>query len=165
MPEKVESAVVNTGPLLALGLCDQVELLHRLFGRVLTSEVVIAELGRVSAQGRAPAVPGLPPAWLEVVALERPPDAFLQAYLDDGEAAVIALAQQLGISRVIIDERRGRLAARTMGLAVTGSLGILLRAKRLGFLEAVKPCLDEMQSHGVWLDSQLIRLVLREAGE
>jgi hypothetical protein len=33
----------------------------------------------------------LPPAWLEVVALERPPDAFLQAYLGDGEAAVMNL--------------------------------------------------------------------------
>ena len=55
-----------------------------------------------------------------------------------------------------MDERRGRTVARTMGLSVTGSVGILLKAKRQGLLPAVRPAIETMRSHGVWLsdDSQ-----------
>lgn len=162
---KAELVVVNTGPLLALGACGQVELLRALHQHVVVPPEVVSELRRVDSPGRAPAVAGLEASWLELVELRERPAGFLEAYLDDGEAAVIALAQQLGARWVVIDERRGRLAARALRLSVTGSIGILLRAKRHGLIEAVKPCLDSMHSAGVWLHEELIRLALNEAGE
>jgi hypothetical protein len=66
---------------------------------------------------------------------------------------------------VAIDERRGRLVAREMGLVVTGSLGVLLRAKRLGFIDAVGPRVAAMRRHGIWLGDALVRRVLAEAQE
>jgi len=71
----------------------------------------------------------------------------------------------MGLPLVIVDERRGRTAARTMGLRVTGSVGILLRAKRLGVLSEVGPCLRAMRAGGVWLSDRLVEFALREAGE
>lgn len=59
----------------------------------------------------------------------------------------------------------GDLWARSMGLAVTGSAGILLRAKRLGLVQAVKPCLSSMRERGVWLSSRLVDFILTESGE
>ena len=85
--------------------------------------------------------------------------------MDDGEASVIALAIELGCRLVVIDERRGRQVARLMGLEVTGTVGVLLRAKRQGMLPAVKPCLEAMRSRGVWLSDRLIAFALAESGE
>lgn len=160
-----EPIVINTSPLLALQVCGQIELLRALHSRVVVPQAVIAELERGQAGVGALALDAERPVWFEVVALPSPPSPLLQAYLDEGEAAVIALALELNITRVVIDERRGRAVARTMGLEVTGSIGVLLRAKQEGLLATVKPSLEAMQGHGIWLSERLRRFALREAGE
>ena len=105
------------------------------------------------------------PSWFDVRALSAPMPPILVAHLDQGEASAIALALEAGVGLVAMDERRGRLVAREMGLAVTGSLGVLLRAKRLGFIEAVAPRVAAMRRHGIWLGDALVRRVLAEALE
>jgi predicted nucleic acid-binding protein len=165
MPVASEPIVVNTSPLLALRMCGQIELLRTLHSRVVVPQAVITELERGQAGVDALALDAERPSWLEVVALPSPLSPLLRAYLDEGEASVIALALELGITRVVIDEQRGRAVARTMGLEVTGSVGVLLRAKREGLLAAVKPSLDEMHAHGIWLSERLQTFALREAGE
>lgn len=166
-----EPIVINTSPLLALAACGQMELLRRLHPRVVVPPAVITELERgqagtdSSAGTDSLALEAERPAWLEIVALSSPPSPLLEAYLDRGEAAVIALAVEQGIQRVVIDERRGRAVARTMGLEVVGSIGVLLRAKREGFIAEVKPSIDAMQAQGIWLSERLLEFALREAGE
>lgn len=140
-----EPIVINTSPLLALAACKQLELLRRLHRRVVVPEAVIAELERGQAGTQPMVLEAERPAWLEIIALTSSPSPLLTAYLDAGEAAVIALAMEQGIRRVVIDERRARTVARTMKLEVTGSIGILLRAKREGFIAEVKPSIEAMQ--------------------
>jgi predicted nucleic acid-binding protein len=83
----------------------------------------------------------------------------LVAHLDLGEASAIALALEARVPLVAIDERRGRLVARDVGLMVTGTLGLLLRAKRLGIIDAVAPRLAAMRQKGIWLGEALVRCV------
>ena len=52
-----------------------------------------------------------------------------------------------------------------MGLTVTGTLGVLLRAKRLGLIDALGPRVTAMRQKGIWLGDMLVRRVLTEAGE
>ncbi len=52
-----------------------------------------------------------------------------------------------------------------MGLVVTGTLGVLLRAKRLGFIDAIAPRVAAMRRRGIWLGDALVRRVLAEAQE
>jgi uncharacterized protein len=66
--------------------------------------------------------------------------------LHQGEAEAIAIATELKADMVLIDEQEGRQLASKTGLAVTGVLGILLRAKRAGTLTAVKPEIDLLRS-------------------
>lgn len=146
-----EPIVINTSPLLALAACAQLELLRRLHRRVVVPQAVITELERGQAAAKPLALEAERPAWLEVAALASAPSPLLTAYLDAGEAAVIALALEQGIRRVVIDERRARMVARTMGLEVAGSVGVLLRAKRLGFITEIKPSLAAMQAQGIRL--------------
>jgi predicted nucleic acid-binding protein len=161
MPAEDSDVVVNTGPLVALAACGQLDLLTAVHRRVVVPQAVAAEFGRGGPGDEAFVVPG----WVDVVAVGKPVSPLLLAYLDPGEAEVISLAIELGLPRVLIDERRGRVVARTMGLAVSGSLGVLLKAKREGLLPAIRPSIEAMTAHGVWLSAELCTLVLKEAAE
>jgi predicted nucleic acid-binding protein len=105
------------------------------------------------------------PEWVSIVALEQPVGALGQSTLDAGEAAVIELALQRRISLVAIDEARGRRAASAAGLTVTGSLGLLGRAKARGLVTAVAPYVAVMRTSGVYLDDALVRRFLDAMGE
>lgn len=163
MPEVSEPIAVNTGPLIALSAGGCLELLPQLHPRVVAPDAVLREFLR--GPSTAPSDPRLRPQWLEVLPLAGAPSAALVTQLDAGEAAVITLAIEHSIDLVVIDERRARLLARALGLRVTGSVGILLRAKREGLVPAIRPCLDAMQARGVWLSERLRAAALIEAGE
>lgn len=160
-----EPIVINTSPLLALAACNQLELLHHLHRRVVVPPIVLAELERGQIEAKPLGEASERPAWLETVALVSSPSPLLTAYLDEGEAAVIALAVEQSIRQVVIDERRARMVARTMRLEVVGSVGILLRAKREGLVAEVKPSLEAMQTAGIRLSERLLKFALQEAGE
>ena len=161
MPVASDAIVINTGPLIALAACDALDLLRQLHHHVLVPTAVVEEFARGGSGVAAPVLP----SWFDVRALSAPMPPILVAHLDQGEASAIALALEAGVGLVAMDERRGRLVAREMGLAVTGSLGVLLRAKRLGFIEAVAPRVAAMRRHGIWLGDALVRRVLAEALE
>ena len=83
-----------------------------------------------------------------------------------GEAEAIALATELKADIVLIDEQEGRQLASKAGLAVTGVLGVLLRAKRKGEIAAVKPEIDLLRSKARFFVSPLLEAkVLVAAGE
>jgi predicted nucleic acid-binding protein len=162
MPAASDTIAVNTVPLIALVACDSLDLLKHLHQHVLVPTAVVDEFGRGGPGGAIAA--GLP-AWLDVRTLRGPVPPMLVAHLDLGEASAIALALEARVPLVAIDERRGRLVARDVGLTVTGTLGLLLRAKRLGVIDAVAPRLSAMRQNGVWLGEALVRRVLAEAQE
>lgn len=85
--------------------------------------------------------------------------------LDKGEASVIQLALDNNIHTVVIDETAGRRVARLNGLAVTGSIGILLRAKSESHPFSMRKAIDRMQGHGIWLSDRVIAFALAQAGE
>lgn len=98
---------------------------------------------------------------------ENPNDALcrdLRAMLDEGEAQTISLAVRLGCG-VLMDERRGRQWATHYGVQVFGVLGVLLQAKRVGLIRAVRPCIDCLQAADYRLSSSLVEAVLRQADE
>ena len=69
------------------------------------------------------------------------------------------------IETVCIDETIGRRIARLYNLKVTGSLGILLRAKKEGYPLSLKQAIKKMQKKNIYLSSNLINSVLKLAGE
>jgi predicted nucleic acid-binding protein len=85
--------------------------------------------------------------------------------LDDGEAETLVLAQERGAQLAIIDEKCGRRYALQMGIPVTGTLGILLKAKQQGLIPALAPLLDELTTKQSWLSPALIAEARRLAGE
>ena len=94
-----------------------------------------------------------------------PDRADLLADLDRGEAEVIALAQELSADLVIIDERLARRHARRLGLTLTGTLGVLLKAKQLGYVKSVAPLIDRLRQDGIHLSDVVVAEVLALADE
>lgn len=90
----------------------------------------------------------------------------LQRDLDRGEAETIALGLELGADLALLDEREGRHAAQRLELRVTGVVGILLEAKSLDALEAIRPHLDALRHKaGFYLSEPVYRAALLVAGE
>jgi predicted nucleic acid-binding protein len=165
LPRQNREIVADTGPLIALDSCNQIQLLRELFSRVFVPQEVAREL---SVGGSTGLPKGLTPSlrkWISVKALTKKPEQLFTAALDDGEAEVIVLALELPCHLVLLDEPIARRVAQTLGLSYTGSLGVLLCAKRKGLIGAIKPSIDLMLGRGVRIKKDLIEAVLLTAGE
>jgi predicted nucleic acid-binding protein len=163
MPER--EVISNTSPLLYLHQVDQLDLLHRLYRRVVIPPAVREELRVGAQQGFAtPDVDQI--GWLEVRA---PADMTLLPMVIDlgaGEAEAIALALATPGSLLILDDRLGRRIAHLRALTYTGTLGVLVKAKQEGYLAAVGPIIAALQGRTTMrLTRDLVGQVLRAAGE
>ena len=164
MPEEARLVVVNTTPIIALSLIGELDLLRLLYGQVLAPPSVEAEV-LAGGRGGIGASELQKASWLRINSLQDPNRADLLADLDRGEAEVIALAQELNADLVIIDERLVRLHAKRLGLTLTGTLGVLLRAKQLGQVKAVAPLIARLRQGGIHLSDLVVTQVLALADE
>lgn len=148
--------VADAGPLIALRQIDHLDLLRIVFERVTVPEIVAREV--------APTIPELP----DWIAVERIPLAAAPPEwpnLDDGERAALLLARAISARLVLIDDLDGRNAAIRSGLAITGTAGVLLLAKRTGSIAEVRPLLDQLSSTGFYPGREIRRSVLAAADE
>ena len=123
--------VSDTTPINYLVLIGQVDLLSQLFEKVIIPDAVLQELSAIRAPDLVKSWVANLPAWIEVRRCKHL-DATIQ--LDAGETGAISLALELGASSVLMDERRGRYAAQSRGLAVIGTLTILELADERGLV-------------------------------
>ncbi|HEY88337.1 MAG TPA: DUF3368 domain-containing protein [Thermoflexia bacterium] len=157
--------VCDTGPLIALAKVGQLALLPKMCEKVYIPPAVQRELLRKSG----PEIVWLEAAlgtFIEIVPLPpSPPEVEVVTWqLDCGEQQAIALAYHLQ-AMVVIDERLGRNAARQLALLMTGSVGLLLRAKECGLITKVVPLLKNMRRQGYWFSDELLALAARLSGE
>ena len=157
--------VSDTTPISELAKVNYLNLLPKLFGRVVIPQGIGDEL----TTGQHPAagiVQDL--SWLDVIAVKnRLVVEELQQVgnLDFGESEAIALAEEMGADRLLIDEKAARRVAKMRNLPLIGTMGVLLLAKRQGYLENVKDVLDQMQQQGTRISDHLYTQVLTLAEE
>jgi predicted nucleic acid-binding protein len=125
--------VSDTSPVNYLVLVGQVEVLPALFGEVVIPRKVEEELTAVGSPAVVRRLVGSDPSWLLVrdVAVVDPE----LARLDRGEAEAISLAAELKAGLLLCDERRGRVAAESRAIRVTGTLGVLEQAALRGLID------------------------------
>ena len=124
--------VADSPPFVVLVVIGHVNILPTLFKEVLIPPEVESELASPRRPEAVRAFVAAPPSWLRVQSpgLIEP----IQG-LHAGEAAAIALAQELRADRVIIDESLGRKAATERGLRVVGTIGVLEAAAERGLID------------------------------
>ncbi|MBW4516641.1 MAG: DUF3368 domain-containing protein [Timaviella obliquedivisa GSE-PSE-MK23-08B] len=138
--------VSNTSPILNLAIVDQLELLRRQFGEILIPSSVLEELRSDEERPGSQVIrEAISSGLIQIQEVNNEPLAqLLKQTLDRGEAEAIALAIELNADWTLLDEREGRKVAKSLGLSVTGILGILLRAKQVGELESLQPVIDDL---------------------
>ncbi len=158
-----ELLVADTGPILALARIDFLKLLCQLFRRVEITYTVLQEcvIQAERADARA-VVDALYKGWLFEI-----PDPQVRAALgslDPGEQSTLehALRKQ---ATVLLDDKKGRQWAKLNHVRVIGTLGIILLAKKNGFIAAVKPEIVALVGSGYFLSDSLIADALALAGE
>ncbi|NUM35901.1 MAG: DUF3368 domain-containing protein [Candidatus Brocadiae bacterium] len=158
-------AVINSSPLISLSLLGQLELLPKIYDEIIIPKAVYHE---VFVKGKGKTGSKIIHTLNNFVILEASNKMLLDSImleLDEGEAEVIALAREKGIQNVIIDEFAGRQYASLLGLNVTGTLGILIIGKKLGFLPNIKYLMDIMLKYKRYISPELYLSVLKKAGE
>lgn len=168
MPEVAKSTnviVINTSPLIALvAAWGDLAPLAPLYNEVLVPFEVCQEI--LAGGPNNFSVPEFQQAtWLKKQTAPLSISPLLLNSLDLGEASVIQLAMDKGISTVCIDEAVGRRVARLSGLTLTGSIGILLKAKQCNSALSVKQAIDNMQARNIRLSQTVINFALRQSGE
>jgi len=89
-----------------------------------------------------------------------------EAKLHDGEVEVMILAQEEPkADLVILDDNSAKKTAKFLELSVTGTLGVLVKAKQLNYIEKVKPLMDALIANGFFVTQNVYSMVLEQAGE
>lgn len=156
--------VADTSSLQYLHQLGHLTLLDQLLGPISIPQAVADEL----AEGRRIGVNVPDPAdfaWITVASVRGAAVLPLAWDLGRGEREVLALALEQPGTLVVLDDGPARRGARHLGIAVIGTLGVLLKAKQAGLLAAVGPLLDELDRLKFRVDADTRRHVLHLAGE
>jgi predicted nucleic acid-binding protein len=103
-------------------------------------------------------------AWLERGAVVPIPDEIIEWDLGPGESAVIATCLQLSDAAPVLDDLAARKCARSFGLAVMGTIGLVIAAYRRGHIPEPEKALLALRASGMWISDSAIDQALRLAG-
>lgn len=160
-----EPPAADASPIIILAQGGQLDLL-----RAVAPRIVIP--ARVAAENRRPSLPDAAThaldtaSWLQIVETGPVPPVIRRFRLGSGEEAVLTWAWSHPGAAVIIDELRGRRAARRLGIPVIGMLGIILEGKRAGLIPAARPIVTHLLQVTDWfLAPDIVARALELIGE
>ena len=146
--------IADTSCLILLDKIGELPLLQKLYASVFITQIVADEFGEML------------PDW---IAVKNPSAAFpkqlLPDELDKGEASVIALALESSNSLLIIDEQKGRKVAVSLGVRITGTLGVIAQAKLGGHIAKALPVIQKMMQTDFRLSKELVENTMRLLNE
>ncbi len=154
--------VADAGPLIALARLGSLALLPGLFSQALVTPQVLAECEARHDRDEGAAVRAA--ISTGSLYLQTPPTPLPGWGVDAGVSSAIALALETGAG-VLMDDRAGRNVARTLGLNVIGTAGLLVLAKRRCQISTVRGHLEFLVDSGYFLGPEVVTEVLRLAGE
>jgi predicted nucleic acid-binding protein len=151
MPSTIIS---DTSCLIVLSNINELDLLHKMYGSIFTTPEVASEFGQPL------------PDWIVIKsATDKYSQRILEMQVDKGEASAIALALELSDCIIILDDNKARKVATHLGIAVTGTIGIIIRSKLRGIIPSIKPYLHKIKQTNFRLSEELEKDALRQANE
>lgn len=161
----MRKVVVNTTPLIALSHVGQLDLLRRLYGEIIIPEAVYRELS-VKTESVCKKAVDSSLDWIRIGKIKNQlAKSMYKTQLHDGEVEVMILSKEIGADVVLIDGANAKKHAKYLDLPVTGTLGILIKARQKGYVEELKPILDQMVQNGIYISQSVIQMCLEQVGE
>ena len=151
MPKTIIS---DTSCFIVLSGIDELDLLQKTYGQVLTTIEVATEFGQPL------------PDWIEIKSpVDKSRMQILELQIDKGEASAIALAMETSQSILILDDYKARKIAKQLGLEITGTIGVIVKAKLKGIIPSIKPYLAKIRKTDFRLADDVEQQAFKEAGE
>ncbi len=155
--------VSNTTPIISLLKQSRLDILKSLYEEILIPTAVYYEIEAGKNKDYYVDLSKLD--WIKIVPIKDKQAVKYFLDLDSGEAESIVLATEINADLIILDEKLGRFHAKHAGLKVTGTIGVLIKAKKQGIIEELKPLLYELTTKDVWFSEKLINEILNMIGE
>jgi len=151
MPKVIIS---DTSCLIILTKIGEIDLLRQLYKTVTITQGISLEFGESL------------PDWVKVQKVkDQYRQQLLEMQIDKGEASAIALALETSDNIVILDDWKARKVAERLGLSVTGTLGVIIKAKNTGIIPSIKLYLDKIMETNFRISEELEQIALKEANE
>lgn len=151
MPKTIIS---DTSCLIILSNIGELELLHKVYGEIITTIDIANEFGDTL------------PNWVEIKKVnDTSKQQLLELQIDKGESSAIALALEIPESTLILDDIKARKIANKLGLNFTGTIGVIIKAKLKGIIPSIKPILEKIKLTDFRISVELEMQALREAKE
>ena len=146
MPTNIETPIIisDTSCLIALTNINCLDVLKQLYETILITPEVANEYGDPL------------PAWIKIKVVNdtKKIDAFSK-FIDIGESSAIALAMETTEAILIIDDKEARQFALSLGLKITGTLGILIRAHKQGVVPDLSKLILQLRQAGFHLPENI----------
>jgi predicted nucleic acid-binding protein len=155
--------VVNASPIIALAKVGHLQLLLDLSKELFVPEAVVAEI--LAGPASDPAKLALEHGWEAKVVADRIAPELLEWGLGAGETAVLAVATDRKPATAVLDDAAARKCAKALGIEVMGTMGVILRARKKGFIPSAADALKALQAAGLRLNDNMVRTVLKGIGE
>ncbi len=156
---RINRIVVNASPVICLFKSELLYLLPKLFSEIVVPDKVYQEITAKSGIDLS-SLQHLKKASDIIV-----PQTVIAWDIGEGESSVLAFAQKNPDCWAVIDDREARRCAASLGCRYTGTIGIILLAKRRGIIKSVRESITKLQSAGLWLAESFITKVCQQAGE
>ena len=144
--------IADTSVLITLERINKLDLLHFLFTEIYITTIVNKEYG-------------IPlPDWVHIKDPKFHQHVNL-SNLDKGEASSINLALENRDSLLIIDEKKGRIVAKSLDINIIGLIGIIIKAKEMKYLNSVSKVLIELEHADFRISDSLKMTMLEIANE
>lgn len=163
--------IADAGPLIALARIGALDLLRRLFGRVCITATVRDEIlpSPAAFADAALLASSLAEGWIDVVEVPSTDYRPLNPGVDAGEASSIQVANHWRDAGdavlLVMDDRAGRMEAKSRGHALIGTAAVVGLAKTEGLVPAARPLLDQMVAAGYFIAPSIVHAVLCDIGE
>jgi len=149
-----KTIISDTSCFIILANIDELDLLHKVYGQIVTTVDIATEYGEVL------------PEWVEIVSVkDKYKQKLLEMQIDKGESSAIALALETPDSTIILDDYKARKIANQLGLIFTGTIGVIIKAKLNGIIPSIKPFLEKIKQTDFRLSAEIELQALKEAKE
>lgn len=155
--------IADASPLVALAICDCLDVLEQLFDEVQVSQAVFEEVTINNKPGAEQLG-----AYLKGKVSELDLDGYViggGSALDRGELTSIALYKHLHADYLLIDEKAGRKVAKLNEVTIIGSLGVLIEAKHKGLIPLLRPYVEILRQSQAHFSGSLLDYALTAVGE
>ncbi len=142
--------ISNTSCLIVLDNIGMLDVLKELYGKVFITEEVSKEFGKTV------------PDWIEVRKVsDNKYLKLMKNFVDLGEASTIALAVETDDIVIILDDLKARKLAQKLNLKITGTIGVLVKARKRNIITSTQEVLNKLRNEGFRISDEIEKEFLK----